>query len=1199
MVVLGGIGLDLGPRGIETRVFASDSDLSDFADAMEPARFLFCGMDSQAILLRVIENPANREAIRDMLSRGGVIWFDDRYGYGNRSIEAFMTSLGAAMPGQGVPSRTQQAVDVSPRAGSAHPLNQGQPAEGALGYQCWAKWPKRLEALFVETRRPERAAVLLAEPVQQRGAVIYSRTLDGWQPERHDTVRPFIDNVLRRAFGPAPAPGITHPVSDPYRRRAPEANTAHLAGADRMHWEVSDAPHRRIFLVSESVGLARDEAYVEVEWRLPNITDGDIVRAVTAGGVELHAQRVAKDRFAFTIPLRPYDDQLVGLYVGGRAAPDVRSVGDLALAETPLGWEMRNDYFAALLAPDRPHLWRLRPFSGTSANILQSWGRPSRWMGNGTDFSVADKRRGKPTGGRADLVVDGPVRKTLRYETKFAEHDLTCDVTIVRGGRALFFRTTSGTPHELQVETGWSPGGSMADDALWYEAVDGLKQLPMSIDPASDYTLDQHAKETWYAIADNAAREVAGGFRERDAEGRFVVRLYAHHVHGQLAIEDLSLGPDGVTGGWVAARGGPDAVRRAYLEWRHPPVVTVGPVHRREQAPAPSPPVLGRDFLRMHGTFRRFAPKNVGAGFDGWGAAAVAGVRELGGNVVSVGDHLDPSLWPALFEEAARLGVAVCLKGHHRRLERQSSLRNVPTDLVFASHLEMDLPRYRLLVVPSGRVISDASVRRITDWVRGGGSVIVEGEALLTPGLAKLCGVEVEDGAVRRSVVIKGSGDLLGGVTVSTSVAAVPMRARTARVIGADGGTPLATVREAGKGRAVALALLEVGHDLLRPLVAGLGGSLPARVEGEASGDIRLSVHTDGRQSAIGVFNEHVNATRDVTVTLGAVAPIGERLATNVSTGAHEIVSDRIDVRLRPRDWNFILLDPVASPGPAKVSDPVRADAYAPVNGMTFLRGAAQRENADRSRRSDGISDGIVVSVFRSARNHRKPCDYGAEAMLRRLDRQERAAASWVDDVRTETLEGVDVLVIPNMADHPTNLGDDWQQDVRAFVERGGGVLLVHHSAGHPSLGAAPFPEIGTLGTFVPVRGMRIVAHHPVVSAASVGKAFATRRNNPAFIALIERTRLIEGAVFDSGFPDYMPIAPGAAGTVIARSVETSGAGGDPTLVAGAVGRGRVVLAGLSLGARCVTRDGKVVTSEGLSDEEAAILVNAVFWLGE
>jgi len=174
-----------------------------------------------------------------------------------------------------------------------------------------------------------------------------------------------------------------------------------------------------------------------------------------------------------------------------------------------------------------------------------------------------------------------------------------------------------------------------------------------------------------------------------------------------------------------------------------------------------------------------------------------------------------------------------------------------------------------------------------------------------------------------------------------------------------------------------------------------------------------------------------------------------------------------------------------------------------------------------------------------------------------------------------------------------------WEKTVRNFVLGGGGAMLIHHSAGYRATASPAFPEVATVDSFVPIRGMKIVADHPVINAGSIFRAFPKDAANPAFSVAIARSKMAKGDTFASGFPDYMTLLPGKAGKVIVESVPTGNLGGDAAVVVGRPGRGRVVLCGVSLGAKCRKVDGKYITTEELTPEEAAILVNSVFWLAE
>jgi len=79
---------------------------------------------------------------------------------------------------------------------------------------------------------------------------------------------------------------------------------------------------------------------------------------------------------------------------------------------------------------------------------------------------------------------------------------------------------------------------------------------------------------------------------------------------------------------------------------------------------------------------------------------------------------------------------------------------------------------------------------------------------------------------------------------------------------------------------------------------------------------------------------------------------------------------------------------------------------------------------------------------------------------------------------------------------------------------------------------------------------------------------------------------------FHTGFPDYIPIQNGSRGEILAQSCAVNGRGGEAVLVAGTLGKGKVLLCGLALGCTGVEEE---ITTKG--DEK--ILLNAIYWLTE
>ena len=396
-----------------------------------------------------------------------------------------------------------------------------------------------------------------------------------------------------------------------------------------------------------------------------------------------------------------------------------------------------------------------------------------------------------------------------------------------------------------------------------------------------------------------------------------------------------------------------------------------------------------------------------------------------------------------------------------------------------------------------------------------------------------------------------------------------------------------------GSGTAVAVGLVDVPEIIERPLVLELGGALPVSVDA----DIWVAALSDGERTAIGVYNEHFSEARTAKVKLGNIAPLGKRVATNVHRGTQEVIEDSFSVTLPSKGWNFFLIerpDSVAELAP--IGTLVESDAYASEMGMSFLKLVEEKKTTSKRKKDEGV---IYVAVFRNHTQRKKSCDYGAEAIMQKLSTQRRLTAEWVDDLSANTIEFYDVVVVPNMMGRAPNLADGWEANVREFVMDGGGAMLVHHSAGWSNTSEAMFPEVATVNGHIPMRGMEVVADHAVVNAAGLEKAFPNDLKNPAFAAQITQYQLAVGTVFGSGFPDYMPLAPGKAGTVVINSVREGNLGGDPTVVVGKVGTGRVVLCGMDIGASCQKVKGKWVLEESLSAEEASVLVNSVYWLGQ
>ena len=91
-----------------------------------------------------------------------------------------------------------------------------------------------------------------------------------------------------------------------------------------------------------------------------------------------------------------------------------------------------------------------------------------------------------------------------------------------------------------------------------------------------------------------------------------------------------------------------------------------------------------------------------------------------------------------------------------------------------------------------------------------------------------------------------------------------------------------------------------------------------------------MSALSDGTRTAIGLYNE-AQEPRTVTVDLGSLPPLANRVVTNVHRGTRAEVADSVTVDLPGGVWQFLILESADSapqlPAPGKA---LSADVYSP-----------------------------------------------------------------------------------------------------------------------------------------------------------------------------------------------------------------------------------------------------------------------------
>jgi len=540
------------------------------------------------------------------------------------------------------------------------------------------------------------------------------------------------------------------------------------------------------------------------------------------------------------------------------------------------------------------------------------------------------------------------------------------------------------------------------------------------------------------------------------------------------------------------------------------------------------------------------------------------------------------------------------LTDYERRIRDLCLMRNVPTDILFSKHLSRaELARYKIVIVPSERVLSDDLANTIAEYVRAGGRAIVEGEAVRNPVLAQLCGVAQAAGDMVRVSSLKGVAAPLLGVDAEVTSRIVPVTAAGAAVIATADHGPAVLLADAARAKVACVALTRLPTDVVKRLVRFLGGHRPVEFPEGLEERIETNVLADGRLHVLVAYNPHYSERRSGRIDTSALHAGPDSAAIDFQKGAQSRHEGSVDVDMGPGEFAFVVIGSSRDCALPRAASQMQASppGYSAKPGMKFLRIEAPPEAQPAER--EKAPDKIYVGVFKTAQSPRSGLDMGAGAMLAELKKQPGVAAEYIQDDLPRTLAFYDVVIIPNMKRRAPNLSEHWQRNVRAYVEKGGGVLLVHHSAGYPSTTPPVFPEIATGPDYIPITTMQVVAGHPVATGASLRNRFKDKAQDPAFAQYFRATQLKVGQELQCGFADYIKLAPGRSGRTVVRSVVRGNLGGDPVVVAGAVGKGRVVLSGMNIGCHSTQIGRKHSFTEQTTHGESAILVNSVFWLAE
>ena len=491
-----------------------------------------------------------------------------------------------------------------------------------------------------------------------------------------------------------------------------------------------------------------------------------------------------------------------------------------------------------------------------------------------------------------------------------------------------------------------------------------------------------------------------------------------------------------------------------------------------------------------------------------------------------------------------------------RGLYALANLRNIQMDMVFSRFFEPEvLEGYKLLLVPDNKYLPEAFAKTIRQFAEKGGCVYVEGaSSRANSSMAEIC---------------------REGQTLATLEGFDILR----RKLGA--GAVLYTEGFLSERLPVDLELATAFKTLL------LEQAQPAPVTAVCKNTSGLDhvLHTDGPRYLLNVINDSavIRHTVDFSFNVSVTRPA---VWVDMETGASRDFDGTLHCEIKPESARYFLITPKSAFRlPRAEAAEQGLSCYATHTGMQFLA-AGPDDEADRPRKFPKIRGTINVGVFVHPKMTRDdPATLKGQLGVR--DGLARATEDMVvrpiQDLEPATLNSFDVVVVPNV--RKANPPAGWESNIRDYVVAGGGALLVHHAVGYGSGSSVMFPEIGRGVDFTPELNMRVVADHAVTTGRTLEHGLAS---------------LKVGAEFVSGFPDYITLAPGPSGQVLVQSLRGRSGQPEPVVVAGSVGKGKVVLCGMNIGCQGVKEEGQYkFVAEAAEEGERQILLNSVRWLAE
>ena len=661
---------------------------NSFKEKLKNAKFLYIGQYSSSSvkatgipLFRILQENLNE--IKNFLAAGGKIFFD--YNSTDSRLASSLNLIGVELPVVSRGLGKFRGIINSSLKNDKIFISPNMLKNGGFGYGGWAKIGKDQRALIFAQKGKTQYGMIIQNKVLGKGTVIFSQMYPIFR-KKHPNLE-FRQNLLSYIFdcnivtfkdkvdkGKGGAGKLVAYSTENYKLERKTAKPIYISNIMKRPWWNADFKFRMPLLVSETIGMPRDKAVVDIKLPLGLRPDKNSIRLISAEGVEIASQTISADdgslELVFNTDINAYEQKPFLIYYNlpSNAAKIAtkRYLTDLKSSVSEKIFKLENEKILV-------SFWKHSSRTG-KVNRIHIKGSPvpnelTETASGGAFYGHVTANGNELSPG--ELIVDGPLKKSIKYTGE--KYSIT--YSLYSFSEKIDYEIKSKGKNIISISTGWLVNGSSSLDKIYYEGANGIKQLSGEKAEILDninfypiYNLTKWIKKGWLGIEDSKNKITDGEFFDSSALNKCA--FWGQGINGGERI-DLSFSlKQPLKGALVAMRGDVHNFRKLYICWKNPPEVFLGEPQACSNIEV-KVPCYRSDVIRGHMTAILSSIREGRRDDDNSASNLISTVKKWGGNSLKVAFHYsspeqiyshaknNTSYLKEIVNEAHRRGVAI------------------------------------------------------------------------------------------------------------------------------------------------------------------------------------------------------------------------------------------------------------------------------------------------------------------------------------------------------------------------------------------------------------------------------------------------------------------------------------------------------------------------------------------------------------